>query len=70
MRATEQSPQDPDEQAALGLIQASGLTLTEEERRRLTTLHRQLAAKRAALAAVELGETEPLVTVVSQEPPR
>jgi len=44
---------------------AAGLTLSDDEQRLLSALHRRLAPARAALAAVELGGTEPLVTVAS-----
>lgn len=70
MQTSDQQNQDPDEQMALALIRAGGLVLSEEEARQLAALYQRLAPKRAALAAVELGEAEPLVIVVPQAQPR
>lgn len=66
MEAGSPSQHDADHSdPARGLIMAAGLTLSDDEQRRLSALHRRFAPARATLAAVELGETEPLVTVAS-----
>lgn len=64
MSASEQPKHEPSEHEAFALIRASGLVLHDNEARQLVTLHQRLSQKRATLAAVELGETEPLVIVV------
>lgn len=70
MQTSDQPNQDPDEQTARALIRAAGLSLSEAETTQLAALYQRLASKRAVLAAVELGETEPLVIVVPQAQPR
>jgi hypothetical protein len=63
MDATARVDHGSSEDEATGLMRAGGLVLSEDEERRLAALYQRFAPARAALAAVELGELEPLVIV-------
>lgn len=52
-----------------GLIAASGVGLGAAEREQLAVLYAKFARDRATLAAVVLGETEPLTRVVMEAVP-